>query len=363
MPNFRTGTGSRLLACIASALAALSVGAQSTPGRSSFDEAYVRDYSRLLTTRFYFSTKYNWLQLGAPNAAKDVVYRPNNKVNFGLGASYRAITLNIGVGIPGLNQDADKYGETRYLDAQANIHTKRWATNLFLQRFKGYYISSHTQPELGWVQSTEYPTRPDLVQFNLGASTVHIVNNDRFSYRAAFNQDAWQLRSQGSLLVGGYFTYFRMNADSSVIPDRLAAQFNDGLQLRRGGFLDIGPSVGYAYTLVLHEHYFLTGSVVLGGGLSLQRATTESPDGAEVVKNGGGLGWHGQFRAGAGYNSRRYFFGLSFNQENIGYLLDERSRFSWSVGNIRINLVKRFDLRFKPRLNPLGRVGHKVMNL
>lgn len=34
---------------------------------------------------------------------------------------------------------------------------------------------------------------------------------------------------------------------------------------------------------------------------------------------------------------------MSFNQENIGYLLEDRSSFYWSVGNIRLNFVKRFD--------------------
>ncbi|MBP8822643.1 MAG: DUF4421 domain-containing protein [Flavobacteriales bacterium] len=347
----------RLLALFFPILWPSVLHAQTQAGRNGFDTAFVRDYSRLLTTRFYISTKYNLLELNGPGAVKDLVYRPNSKINFGLGASYRALTLNIGVGIPGLNQDEDKRGETRYLDAQANIHTKHWATNFFLQRFQGYYLSSHTLPELGWVQATAYPTRPDLVQFNLGASTVYIHNNDRFSYRAAFNQDAWQRRSQGSLLVGGYFTYFRMNADSSIVPDRLTPLYSDGLQLRRGGFVDLGPTVGYAYTLVLREHFFLTGSGVMGGGISLQRATTESSDGAQLLKSGGGLGWHGQFRAGAGYNSARYFVGLSFNQENIGYLLDERSSFSWSVGNIRLNLAKRFDLRLKPLRGTLGLMG------
>lgn len=316
--------------------------AQQPTDRNRFDSLYVRDYSHILTVRAYISTKYNTLQLTAGNGAKDLLFRPNNKVNFGVGASYRSLTLNIGVGIPGVNKDQDKYGETRYLDAQANVYTKHWATNIFLQRFKGYYLDTYTKEELGWQQATFYPTRPDLVQFNLGASTVHIFNNDRFSYRAAFNQDAWQRRSQGSFLAGGYLTYFHLRADSSLVPTQLLPQFVDGLQIRRGGFLDIGPSAGYAYTLVLGEHVFITASMVFGAGLSFQRAATVVATAREDLRTVAGLGWHGQFRAGAGYNSARYFIGFSFNQENIGYLIDERSSFHWGVGNFRFNVAKRF---------------------
>ena len=325
----------------------MGISAQTPAVRNTFDTAYVKDYSHILTGRLYSSTKYNKLQLGGLRGTKALIYRPNNKINFGIGASYRALTLNIGVGIPGLNKDQDKRGETRYFDAQANIYTQRWATNLFLQRFQGYYVSSHTLPELGWHQDTAFPTRPDIVEYNLGISTVHIFNNDRFSYRAAFNQDAWQRKSQGSILAGGYLTYFHLRADSSLVPERLAELYDKGLQVRRGGFVDLGPSVGYAYTLVVMEHVFFTGSFVVGGGVSIQRAVTAVLGDGEDLKTSAGLGWHGQFRAGAGYNSARYYAGLSFNQENIGYFLDDRSSFYWSVGNIRLNFVKRFDLHIR----------------
>ncbi|MEO5584093.1 MAG: DUF4421 domain-containing protein [Flavobacteriales bacterium] len=344
MSQVRITTLSFFAALSALLLAAPIARAQKSTKADTFDSAYVKDYSHIITARVYGSTKYNKMQLGGLKDVKALIYRPNNKINFGLGASYHALTLNIGVGIPGVNKDQVKYGETRYLDAQANIYTKRWATNLFLQRFKGYYVSSYTKPELGWFQDTEYPTRPDLVEYNLGVSTVHIFNNDRFSYRAAFNQDAWQRKSQGSVLIGGYLTYFHLKSDSSLVPSRLDDLYDPGLQLSKGGFLDLGPSAGYAYTLVIKEHIFFTGSFVVGGGLSVQRATTAKSDGSELQKTSAGLGWHGQFRAGAGYNSARYYVGVAFNQENIGYLLEDRSSFYWSVGNIRLNFVKRFDM-------------------
>lgn len=317
--------------------------AQTPTPRGIYDSTYVKDYSRQITGRLYFSTKYNKLDLGGPDGGKSLTFRPNNRVNFGVGLSYRTLTLNVGVGVPGLNKDQDRRGKTKYLDAQANIYTKRWATNLFLQRFHGYYISTYAPQELGWDQATAYPTRPDLMQYNLGVSTVHIVNNDRFSYRAAFNQDAWQRRSQGSLLIGGYITYFHLHADSSLVPSSLSTLYVPDLHLVRGSFLDAGPSVGYAYTLVIRKHLFLTGSLVVGGGLSVQEATINSPEARRERRNSAGLGWHGQVRAALGYNSDRYFMGLSFNQETIGYLLEAREDFHWSVGNIRLTFAKRFN--------------------
>ncbi len=320
-----------------------TVNAQGRGVKDPYDSAYVKDYTHILTGRVYFSTKYNKMQLGGLNSVRPLIYRPNSRVNLGVGASYRALTLNIGVGIPLLNQDNPEKGQTRYFDAQANVYTQFWATNLFLQRYQGYYVDTYSKDELGWDQQTSYPTRPDIVEYNLGVSTVHIFNSDRFSYRAAFNQDAWQRKSQGTLLAGGYATYFNLTADSSLVPERLAKQYGPGLHLREGQFWDIGPSLGYAYTLVVQEHWFLTGSLVIGGGLSVQRAVTDEDLSEDVLRTSAGLGWHGQFRAGTGYNSAKYYAGISFNQENIGYLINDRSSFYWSVGNIRLNFVKRFN--------------------
>lgn len=325
-------------------LFSLQARAQQPRRSTGFDTAYVHDYSHIVTGRFYLSTKYNRMRFGSEQGP-DLLYLPNNRYNFGLGVSYRALTLNIGVGIPGLNTDQDRYGETRYLDAQANVYTKRWATNLFLQVFSGYYTPSFTKAELGWVQDTEFATRRDLVQRNIGVSTVRIMNNDRFSYRAAFNQDAWQRRSQGSWLVGGYLTYFALQADSSLIPQTLSDRFEPGLHMRKGRFWDIGPMGGYVYTWVFREHWFVTGSGVAGAGLSAQRVEAVEEDRVSRTSTVAGPGWHLQVRAGAGYNSRNHYVGISWNQEHIGYLVDARDRFSWTVGNVRVNFVTRFNRR------------------
>jgi hypothetical protein len=322
-----------------------SAQAQRTrPTKDVFDTLYVYDFSKIVTGRVYSSTKNNRMVLGGRQAAKDLDYRPNNRINLGVGASYRALTLNLGFPVPFLNTDDEVRGKTRYLDAQANIYTKRTATNLFLQVFGGYYLNSHSHAEVNWPVQYERPYRPDLTQFNLGFSTVRILNSDRFSYRASFNQDAWQRRSQGSWLIGGYGTYFAVRADSSLVPTALRDQFNPDVSLRRGGFVDFGPMGGYVYTLVVREHFFLTLSGVVGAGLNMQQLTYPVAEG-EARRFDVGPGWHAQLRSGAGYNSRTYYVGIGYNQERIGYLLQDQQRFTWTVSNLRFNVVKRFNTK------------------
>lgn len=321
----------------------LAASATAQPRAGAFDTLYVLDMSRILTGRVYLSTKDNAFTLGARGAERDLTYRPNNRINLGVGASYRALTLNIGFGVPFLNDDDVVRGETRYFDAQANIYTKRQATNLFLQVFSGYYVDTYDLSELNWTPIAIRPYRPDVWQFNFGVSSVRILQSDRFSYRASFNQDAWQRRSAGSWLLGGYATYFAVRADSSLVPSTLAGRFTTDVRLRNGDFMDLGPMGGYACTFVLAEHWFATISGVAGLGLTYQDIAFPFRDG-EQRRKGWGIGWHAQWRMGMGYNSRRHYVGLSYNEERIGYFLGEQQRFTWVVSNLRFNVVRRFNV-------------------
>lgn len=325
------------------ALAGNASQARTQKHADPFDPLYVNDYSHILTGRFYLSTKDNAFALRS-RGGRDLVYRPNNQVNWGLGASYRAITLNIGIRIPLINDNDAIYGNTRYFDAQANILTKRTATNLFLQTFRGYHLRGFSNDQLNWPELAQRPYRPDARQFNFGLSSLRITNNDRFSYRASFNQDAWQKRSAGSALFGGYMTLFGMRADSSIVPTTEQDRFTPEVRIRRGDFFDAGPMGGYVYTYVYREHWFITASAVGGAGVATQRLFFPLGDPvSEGQRSDAGAGYRFQWRAGAGYNSARYYVGMSINQERVGYFLGDQQRFTWNVYNLRFNVVRRFN--------------------
>ena len=321
--------------------------AQSTSrAQRALDTLFVRDFSNRPTVRAYLSSKFNSLTFRAEGPYTDLRYEPNGHYNIGIGASYKRLTLNLGFPMPFVPSDVDERGRTRYLDAQATLHTNKQASNLFLQVFKGYHITSHDLQQLGWTQPTKYPYRPDLVQFNIGLSTLRIVDDEHFSYRATFNQDAWQQRTKGSWLYGGYATCYVMNADSSVVPDALQDQFGTTHGLTQGVFVDLGPMGGYAHTFVHKRHWFLTLSGAVGAGPSFQRVDLSDarvPD----VRVDVGPGWHAQFRGGAGYNSRYYYAGFFFNQERVAYLLRSQDRYGWDVGNFRVIVAKR--LKDRPK--------------
>lgn len=325
----------------------LLFGQQAVAQNFPQDTSYVRDHSRRVTLRTYASHKFNSMVLRAEDPFTDLRFRPNGQVNIGVGASLRKFTLNIGVRAPFVNDDVDRKGRTRYLDAQANIYGTKQASNLFLQIYKGYHLTSHSKQLLGWKGSAELPYRPDLLQYNIGISSLRIMNHERFSYRAGFNQDAVQLRSQGSWLVGGYLTTFFVRSDSALVPARLRDQFPAGNNVSSASYFDLGPMAGYAYTHVFRQRWFVTGSGALGGGLSFQAVQVDERE-ALRARRSAGLGWHTQLRAAAGYNSRSHYVGVVFSQEHIGYVQREQQRFVWDVGLVRLVFAQR--LRERPKV-------------
>ena len=326
---------------------AQEVGMGLSYGNSGYDSSYVRDYTHILTTRVYVSSKFNSFTIEDGQTGASLQYRPNNQVNLGIGASYRSLTLNLGFGFSFLNQDVDAKGETDYFDAQANVFRPKWAINSFFQTYRGYYIDGYTKAELGWNVPTELPARRDIRQATVGITALHIFNDQRFSYRAAFNQDAWQRKSAGSWLAGGYGTYYAFRADSSLVPSALDSLFSDELEFRAGGFLDMGVMGGYAHTFVVARNWFLTMSYAVGLGGVFSSQTIQGPEGDIISKERTG-GVHGQGRFAGGYNSSRTCVALTYNIESVSYSVGAREQLQWSVGNVRLNVVHRFKVKVRP---------------
>ncbi len=55
--------------------------------------------------------------------------RATTSLNIGIGATYHAFTVNIGIGISKFNPDNEK-GNTKYLDLQGHFYARKWNIDL-----------------------------------------------------------------------------------------------------------------------------------------------------------------------------------------------------------------------------------------
>lgn len=317
------------------------------------DSNYIESHKSQLTTRLYASRKYTDLKIRDTDKDVTLNYRPNDRINLGFGATYNAFTLNIGINFPFVNHDDDKYGKTDYLDLQSHLLFRKLAAEVYFSSFKGYYNANPDENLSNYKDagSDTYPQRRDIFTIDLGATVYYIFNHKRFSYRAAFNQDERQKKSAGSFLAGPavFTTYFQ--GDSALIPFNInPSDFSDGVQIKRSRYAKISVCAGYAYNLVIWERIFLMASLIGGPGAGYTKIFTETDD-IEGIKKWD-LSFIYTFRAGAGYNGKNLFVGISYVNTSVSSPTPvENTRYFFKRGNIRFNIAYRIPFRIKSDLN------------
>ena len=322
------------------------------------DTTYVESYLDHLTTRVYASIKTAQITFRDENLKKSLIYNPNDALVLGVGFNYGILGLNIGFKFPFANKDDDKYGTTEYLDLQTHIYTRPVTLDLYAQFYKGYYLTKPENWISDWPDTNIYPKRPDISTISLGLNGQYIFNHKRFSYRAAFVQNEWQKKSAGSFIVGGNIFYVDIKGDSSLIPkDDLDSNFFAGTHFSQSRIANVGATVGYAQTFVVIQHFFLTLSLV--GGLSGGGSWIYTSEEGEPDRSGFTLAGSLTGRAAFGYNSRKFYAGLSYlgvfnrNQSPV-----PNTWIGYDTGVYRFNIVYRF--RLKKDFRVLSKPGKKV---
>lgn len=303
------------------------------------DSNYISTYDSLLTGRFYFSRKYTTIILEGSRSVANLRYRPNTTLNMGIGATYRAFSLNLAYGFPFLNPDKGR-GRTRYLDLQSHIYPRNWTIDFFGQFYKGYYLSPKG---LGRADQASYYVRPDLGISLFGLAVYNLRNGDCFSYRAAFLQSEWQKKSAGTFLFGAEVYAGSVTGDSAMVPSIIEQNYFQR-DIWRVRFVELGPGAGYAYTLVFKKHWFLTGAATLNVDIGLSREYREGDASSKVSVSPNFI-----YRGVTGYNSDNWNLNFSLVGNTI-YVRGNSSKndYQYNTGNYRFTIAKRF--RPGPRL-------------
>lgn len=291
------------------------------------DSSYYQTYPSKLTGRYYFSRKYTGM--GLETEGNKLLYMPNSTLNMGVGVTYRNLTLNLAYGFGFVNPERGR-GETKYLDLQVHAYPKNWVIDLFGQFYNGYYLQRN-DPLTYDLETTLFP---DTKLRKVGASVQYLFNGGKFSYRAAFLQNEWQQRSAGSFLAGMEIYGGQVRNQKGILPTSLS-QTSD---LRQIKYMEWGPNIGYAYSLVLKKHFFITLSAA--SGLAVGRTSLHAADGNELRN------WAVRpnyfLRGFTGYNSDRWSVNVNYVYNRVNLAPVAGYKVNIGTGNYRFNLVYRF---------------------
>jgi hypothetical protein len=305
--------------------------AQIEPAVAAGDSSFYTSYSNKITARAFLSQKYTRLNYQNRRENYTLDYRPNTNLTIGVGATYKWATLNIAHGFNILNPDTEK-GKTHHVDLQFHAYGTKIQIDGFGQFYSGFFLA----PQGTATTAGKYYQRPDLKVNEVGLSIQYIVNHKRFSFRSAFLQTDWQRRSAGSILFG-FETYGgRIKADSVFVPRRLI-KGDLALQEIYRSYYELGPNVGYAYTLVIREHFFVTGSL----SVSLDYGINTSETASEKTW-GNGFSSNTFVRFVAGYNSKSDGFSFIYLNNGVQLITQRDSHVTLNTGNFRLTYTRRF---------------------
>jgi hypothetical protein len=310
----------------------------------AFDSLYLADYTGLLTARLFLLYQNASLFINpAAGSISSISYRPNTNVRVGIAAFWKWFGLGIGIDNPFYKTDRDAYGKTTSLDLRVNAYGRKFAGEIFLQQYKGFYISAPERAD-----NTHYII-PDMRTFSIGLAGYWIYNSKRFSIRAAFTQNERQKKSAGSLVVRPAFLYYKVTSPNGIIPQELIDEYQipaAGL-VSDGKFYSLELSPGYVYTLVFLGNCYLTAA--LFPGVAAQYSTFRNNETAYTDFE---FTFQLSGRFAMGYNSDKWFLGGSF-QTGFNELPNQlnHARFSYDVSQFRFWGGTRFSI-FKKKSRP-----------
>lgn len=302
--------------------------------KSDHDPNYYETFPDKINTRIYLSQKYVHLNLPSNGNTKDLEYKANPKLNLGAGFTYRGLSINIFNGFSFLNTNNEPKGKTKGLDLQLHLYPKKWTIDLLAEFPKGFHLEPQTIPGTA---ANNYYYRADIKSNLYGFSAYRVPNKEKFSYRAAILQTEWQKKSAGSFLYGGEIYHGLIQGDSALIPALLQNSFPQA-GVKKVMYTTLGPGVGYAHTLVIDRHFFITGSMVFNANANFVKETGVKEN-TKTSFNGGDV-----FKAAVGYNSPTW--NISANWSGNGLWIKGPStneNYFFPSGMIRFVVAHKFE--------------------
>jgi len=236
-------------------------------------------------------------------ASQKLTYKPNGNYGLGFGMYIFEIGFEVTFSVAPKPSSQAIYGHSQSSDLQLNVLGKSFGLDLFTQHYGGFYLTDSNKPVSS---GSPYPDRPDISVWNTGMNGVYIFNKNKYSLRAAYNFSERQLHSGGSFILSGTINTFSLRADSAVYGNKYASTFGTTGDFVKLDYTTLSVAPGYAHTLVF-KSLFINASLSIGPANHWLHYESSTMEKTEITLNS-----FADIRLAVGYNSDRFFTGLSY---------------------------------------------------
>lgn len=240
----------------------------------------------------------------------DFKLAPNASSITTLSANYRFLSFSynyIAKFLPGNNDNSTK-GKTKHAAYAFAFNLNHWNQELSYSRTKGYYLENTEDFDPNYFPGKPYLQFPEFRYTQFRGRTAYKFNNN-FSVPALMTQTERQLKSAGSFVAELRYRYY-------ITKDRTPP--SPGTSSQKANNIELLPGFGYDYTYVITKKIHLSAGSTGYAGYLRSRLTTMLPQ-DEIKTTQHNAIFRIDGRAGAGYNSKRFFAGFYVNLSGASY--------------------------------------------
>lgn len=272
--------------------------------------------------------------LGAP-AVHGVAYLPNFAPRIGPKILYKDVGATMTLGLPIPENEKRRRGDSTHTGLVLNSYWHQFAMDVFYHRFRGFYVSSPFT-EVSLNKPERYPQLPDARVTTYGINGYIVANPDRYSLRAAFDLDEFQLRSGGSWIYNPFYNHLQISVGNEFIPGEGSESLAALPNLASGRMETFGLAIGYGYTYI-QKNYFATAQLALGPGIQFQRFQRADGNDTETAT----FSAKANLNASTGWNNESYVGGVKILVDTLWAEVSDTQVYS-SLINVQMFIGHRF---------------------
>lgn len=149
----------------------------------------------------------------------------------------------------------------------------------------------------------------------VGIDAQYIFNHKKYSWPAAFGENAVQRKSAGSWKLGFAYNHMNITFNSEELSDYIASQIDTTLLFNKVSYKDYAVSVGYGYNCVLRKNCLLAVSILPSIGYRQSDITDEQMD-KDILRK---ISTDVFFRTSLFWNNTKYFSGIVVDLHTYAY--------------------------------------------
>ena len=152
-----------------------------------------------------------------------------------------------------------------------------------------------------------------LDSYCFGLNVQYIFNNKRYSWPAAFGENAVQRKAAGTWKAGFSYDHMEIDFDRTKVPDYIINQIDTTLLFSRVSYHDYGFSFGYSYNWPFRRNCLLAVSAI--PTIGYRRSNVDAPN-SFILNN---ITTDIFFRASLFWNNTKYFTGIVVDIHTYSY--------------------------------------------